>query len=137
MSESLAKRSQEELTGFSLVIANSEEPKSHRRLGKNISKLNLFKKVVDPKIGFSQSRLLHCKIWLFKAKILSFVASSFISVMQTFLRKHHWVKGVHIWSFYGPYFLYSVRMRKNTDQKTTNMDTFHAVHSTRARKKLK
>ena len=74
--------------------------------------LNLFKKVVDPKIGFSQSRLLHCKIWLFKAKILSFVASSFISVMQTFLRKHRWVKGVRIWSLYGPYFLYSVRMQK-------------------------
>ena len=57
--------------------------------------------------------------------------------MQTFLRKHRWVKSVRIWSFYGPYFLYSVRMRKNTDQKTTNMDTFHAVHSIRARKKLK
>ena len=95
--------------------------------------LNLFKKVVDPKIGFSQSRLLHCKICLFKAKILSFVASSFISVMQTFLRKHRWVKGVYMVHI----FCIQSECGKNTDQKTTNMDTFHAVHSIRARKKLK
>ena len=45
------------------------------------------------------------------------------------------VKSVRIRSFSGPYFPafglnispYSVRMRENTEQKTPNTDTFHAV----------
>ena len=39
-------------------------------------------------------------------------------------RSLHCVKSARIWSFSGPY---SVQMRKNTEQKTPNRDTFHAV----------
>ena len=52
----------------------------------------------------------------------------------------HCMKNLRIWSFFGPYFpafglnterncisLYSVRIRENTDQKTQNKNTFHAV----------
>ena len=38
------------------------------------------------------------------------------------------LKNVQIRSFFGPYFLYSVRIKENTDQtKTPYLDTFYAV----------
>ena len=60
---------------------------------------------------------------------------------RTFCKKidkavnYHRVKSVFILGFSGPYLFrkspYSLQIRETTDQKTSNMDTFHAVYNCR------
>ena len=64
-----------------------------------------------------------------------------INTMADFFTNHYYMKGVHIWSFYGPYpppfglntGKYSVSLRiqsksgKIWSRKTPNTDLFHAV----------
>ena len=54
-------------------------------------------------------------------------------IKQCEIRVNNCVKSVYTWSFPGSY---SVEMQKNTDQKTPNADSFHAVNNSRKKEQI-